>query len=297
MTLGTQISEAGQAVIRTPVANVGRELVAQLQQLLSAPFRVEIGTIADSTGARTTPFGALICVGGQPIAGGGVEAVVRTESVAVAIDATHTLDLDGLVGAYVRIAAAKAMTKTAPAPGNQVIEPTLGVIFAVDATVPLEDLAAELERLNKSTPSNHWPDAVVIATKGQIAYMAQWLGETKLNLLLPPSPDAFKRNIYPLYAVMMMSASDAGTFNLAMHMIIGQLIRWSPGYALAGSETILDDVPRTGINWTGYQYNLAGELQPVPREQYRDRMMPLRSFSLTPRGQTDSIASIDRERP
>ena len=206
--------------------------------------------------------------------------------------AADTLDLDGLVGAYVRIASAKAMIKTAPAPGNQAIEATLGVIFAIDATVPLEDLAAELERLNKSIPSDHWPDAVVIATKGQIAYMGQWLGDTKLNMLLPSSPGAAFYTAPPYYSVMMMSASGTGTFNLAMHMMIPQLSRWSEGFAVPGWETLLDDVPRTGINWTGYQHNLAGELRPVPRDQQRNNTLPLNSMTLTPRGGNDPLAAI-----
>jgi hypothetical protein len=89
--------------------------------------------------------------------------------VAVAFDVTHTLDLNGLAGAYDRIAAAKAMRKTAPGPGSQTIEPTLGVIFATDSTVPLEELADELERL------------VVVATKGQISSIrSKWSGPQKL---------------------------------------------------------------------------------------------------------------------
>jgi hypothetical protein len=66
-----------------------------------------------------------------------------------------------------------AMRKTAPSPGSQTIEPTLGVIFASDSTVPLDELADELERLNARTLSDQWVDLVVVATKGQISYSAQ----------------------------------------------------------------------------------------------------------------------------
>jgi len=51
----------------------------------------------------------------------------------------------------------------------------------------------------------------------------------------------------------------------------------------------LDGVPRQGITLTGYQYNLAGELRPVPREQYRDRAMPLHPSPYFPRAGRDAL--------
>jgi hypothetical protein len=292
-SLGDIIRAAGEAVIAAPPDQVGAALVAQLQRFMKEPYRIETGIIADSEGRRTEPFSVLICSGGRLIGADDGQAMPPTESVAAAFDVTHTLDLDGLAAAYSRVTAAKALKKTAPVPGNQTIEPTLGLIFAVDAAVPLEDLAAELVWLNARTPSDHWPDAVVIATKGQIAYMAKWLGDgSEPGLLLPPSPDAFRKTVFPYYALIMISASRAGTFNLTMHMLLAQLARWSPGYVLTGYETILDGVPRQGLIWAGYQYNLAGELRPVPRDHYNDRALPPRSVALFPRGATEPLAAM-----
>jgi hypothetical protein len=90
----------------------------------------------------------------------------------------------------------------------------------------------------------------------------------------------------------MISASRAGTFNLTMHMLLGQLARWSPGYVLTDYETILDGVPRQGLIWTGYQYNLAGELRPVPRDHYNDRALPPKSVALFPRGAKEPLAAM-----
>ncbi len=176
-SLGDIIRAAGEAVIAAPPDQVGGALVAQLRRLVKEPYRIETGIIADSEGRRTEPFSALICIGGRLIGADDGQSMLPTEYVAAAFDVTHTLDLNRLAAAYSRVAAAKALKKTAPVPGNQTIEPTLGLIFAVEAAVPLGALAAELERLNARTPSDHWPDAVVIATKGQIAYMAKWLGD------------------------------------------------------------------------------------------------------------------------
>jgi hypothetical protein len=239
------------------------------------------------------PFAALICNGGQPIAAAGEDALVPTESVAVAFDVTHTLDLNGLAGAYERIAAAKAMRKTAPAPGIQIIEPTLGVIFATDSTVPLEDLADELERLNARTLSDQWADMVVVATKGQISYSVQMVGSSKPDgVLLPPSPGIKDGAIFAFYAVMLISATGIETFNLAMHIALSHLVRWAPGYTTSGSETIMEGVSRQGISQTAYQFNLAGQLRPAPPEHYQGRSLPPTSVGLYPRGSKEPLAAM-----
>jgi hypothetical protein len=292
-SLGDIIRAAGHAVIAATSDRVGAKLMEELKELIRAPYRVAAGIIADSEGRRTEPFSALICLGGELIGADDGQTMLPTETIAAAVDVTHTLDLNGLAAAYSRVAAAKALKKTVPAPGNQTIEPTLGLIFSVDAAVPLEDLAAELERLNARTPSDHWPDAVVIATKGQIGYMAQWVGDkSELSLLLPPSPGALRKTVLPFYSVMMISASGVETFNLAMHMLLAQLARWSLGYVTPDYKTILDDVPRQGLIWTGYQHNLVGELRPVPRDQYDDRALPPKSVALFPRGGKEPLAAM-----
>lgn len=292
-SLGNIIRAAGEAVTAAPAERVGAALVTQLKELVPTPYRIETGIVVDSEGRRTEPLSVLICVGGQLVGADVGPAVVPTESVAAAFDVTHTLDLNGLAAAYSRVAAVKALKKTVPPPGNQTIEPTLGVVFAVDATVPLEDMAAELERLNARTPSDHWPDAVVIAIKGQIGYMVQWVGDQSVSsLLLPPSPGVSRKTLPSYYAVLMISASGAGTFNLAMHMLLGQLARWSPGSVSPEYLTVLDGVPRQALVWTGYQYNLAGELRPVPRERYNDRALPPKWVALIPRGAKAPAAAM-----
>src|SRR5262249_29090375 len=131
-TLGGRIRAAGKTIVAAHADQLGAVLAAQLQQIIAPPYRIETGAIADSEGRRSGPFAALVCKGGQPIAAAGADAVVPIESVAVIFDVIHTLDLESLAAAYERIAAAKAMRKTTPAPGLQTIEATLGVIFAVD---------------------------------------------------------------------------------------------------------------------------------------------------------------------
>lgn len=291
MTLGNQIACAGQLVIAAPANLVGPTLVAQLLPFVTAPYRLETGTVVDSHGNESERFAALVCIDGPPI-GDGARTAVPIESVAAAIDVSYTLDLNGLASAYSRVAAVKAMKKTESAPGLNTTEATLGIVFAVDATAPFESLAAELERLNARTPSDHWVDAVVIAAKGQIAYMIQWVGDKSLSLLLPPAPGASLKTAFPYYSVMTISASGAGTFNLAMHMLLGHMARCSQGYILPGYETILENVQRHCVVVTGYWYDRMGELRPVPRNQYNDRALPAKSVALYPRGRKEPLAAM-----
>ncbi len=284
---------AGEAFIAAPADQTSAVLADKLSEIFGGPYRYEPGVIADADGTRSAPLSVLVWKGGQPIGDGSGQAIVPAEEVASILDVTHTLDLDSLVASYARVSAAKAMSKTGPAPGSTTIEGTLGVIFAVDSAVPLEELANELERLNENTHSDFWPDAVAVATKGQVAYMAQMLGDSgEPGLLLPPTPGTAMKMAVPYYAKMMISASGTGTFNLAMHMMLAQLARCSPGYRLDGFETVLEGVPRQGLIQTTYQYNLAGELKPVPRSLIRESAMPPKSVALYPRGGKEQLGDM-----
>jgi len=98
--------------------------------------------------------------------------------------------------------------------------------------------------------------------------------------------------IYAYYAVMLISSTGTETFNLAMHSVVAQLARWSSGYVIPGHDTILEGVPRHGITWTGYQYDLSGQLRPVPPEHYQGRSLPPKSVSLYPRGSKEPLAAM-----
>src|ERR1700741_2035518 len=95
-TLGDRIRVAGQAIIAAPADLLSTVLADQLQQIITPPYRIEAGAIADNHGRMAGPFGALICNGGQPIGDARDQSVVPTESAAVAFDVTHSLDLNGL---------------------------------------------------------------------------------------------------------------------------------------------------------------------------------------------------------
>jgi len=56
--------------------------------------------------------------------------------------------------------------------------------------------------------------------------------------------------------------------------LIGHLAFFSPGAQLPNYQHLLEGMPDFGITKGGFQFNLAGELVPVPRQFYNDRYMP-----------------------
>jgi hypothetical protein len=125
---------------------------------------------------------------------------IDADRLACAIDVTQTLDLDGLRRAYERIVQAKTLKKSPAARDVTHTTITFGVIFAVAATVPLEHLADELDRLNRQTPDAHWPDMVVVASHGLISYAVQFPGEAAVSgQWLPPADGALANYVPATY--------------------------------------------------------------------------------------------------
>lgn len=55
---------------------------------------------------------------------------------------------------------------------------------------------------------------------------------------------------------------------------------FSPGVKLPNWDQVLEGAPKEGMILTGYQYNLSGNLMPVPRQFYNDRYIPPRPFQI-----------------
>jgi hypothetical protein len=68
--------------------------------------------------------------------------------------------------------------------------------------------------------------------------------------------------------------------------------RWAPRDVLPDYNTIMDGVSRQGVTWTGYQYDLSGQLRPVPPEHYQGRSLPPKYVGLYPRGSKEPLAAI-----
>jgi hypothetical protein len=213
---------------------------------------------------------------------------IEADRLACAIDVTHALDLQTFREAYARIAQAKTLKKSPAAQGVMQTTITYGVIFAVAASVPLEHLADELDRLNRQTPNAQWPDMVVVASQGLITYAAQFPGEPTISgQWMPPAEGALAAYVPAIFVVMIIKPGGVYTFNQMMHTILSHLWIFLPGAALPDRDAIIKGVPNNALTQNGYQYNLGGELRPVPLDQVQGRMLPQPPFLVQdPKGET-----------
>ena len=183
------------------------------------------------------------------------------------------MDLERLRAAYTRIADAKLLKKPSVQRRDGVDQTTvtLGIIFAMDASVPIEALAEDLECLNGRTPDCQWVDMVAIMSKGIINYGVQFPGDGISGDLLPPVEGALNSPSPPIYVIMLIHPTGEYSFNKMCSYVVAHLSLFSPVAALPYFKDVLDGSPASSITLCGYQYNVRGDLLPVPRQFYSDR--------------------------
>ena len=115
---------------------------------------------------------------------------------------------------------------------------------------------------------------VAVSSTGSIHYAVQFPGESLSSDYLPPAEGALTGFTPPMYVVLVLRPTGVHTFNKMTAFLIAHLAIFSPGAKLPNWSHILDGAPRTAITISGYQYNLKGELLPVPRQFYNDRHLP-----------------------
>jgi hypothetical protein len=139
----------------------------------------------------------------------------------------------------------------------------MGVIFSVNSSVPLEKLAEELEQLNKKHSYRHRVDMVVVLTRGTITFACQFPYKP-LGDWLPPA-----RNVVanvPMYVHIIAKSHAAFSLNRMCAVLFPYLFFFSPGTKLPPYREILEGSPKIGMTIAPYQFNLKGELVPVPTQ-------------------------------
>ncbi|MGO9930443.1 MAG: hypothetical protein ACLPV8_01300 [Steroidobacteraceae bacterium] len=245
---------------------------AAIRQFLPAPFVIGSKDMVDHEGKRVPATASTIYL--SPTAAGAAESDdIPADSVAVAIDARETMDLESFRSAYTKVAAAKAL-KLRPLRAD----PTdpgviMGIVFALRATAPMEDFAAALEALNATTPSERWPDAIVFAATGVINYAVQFPGEKVSGNWLIAKSEYASGTTPPFYIPIVVCPTGPYAFDKMLLLICGR-VRTSSSSVIPEWDAIQAEIPPNVIIWSGYQYNLKGELKAVPRDQYEDRSIP-----------------------
>jgi hypothetical protein len=282
MILSDRARIIGQKINDAAGANLGSELNAGVAEFVGWPFVVSTGRVEDVVG-KTTPHFA--CVVHTAANGSPASDVIAADNAAVVIDVIENMGVDEFRVAYERIAQAKRLQKS-PAPNlkkTAVATLTLTMIFAQRAGVSLEVLAEELQRLNESRPHEDWPDMIAVSGVGVISFACQFPGHPKLGDIFPPAEKGL-RALPPWYVIVTMRPTLEGTFNKLVAFIAGYATIFSPGAKVPNFTLLLEDVCSNMVTLGGYQYNLAGELKPVPRQFYADRYIPPLPIRIKDRG-------------
>lgn len=146
----------------------------------------------------------------------------------------------------------------------------------------MEEFVSALEALNAETSSEQWPDAVVFGEIGVINYAVQFPGEQISGNWLISKKGYAAGAAPPFYVVSVICPTGLQTFYKMLLLILGR-IRASTKSPIQEWDAIASQIPSTAIVAAGYQYNLEGELRPVPRDQYEDRAVPRPVFHITDR--------------
>jgi len=275
MGLSQEIHDASEEVASATGVTLPEILNRTLGRLLGLPFEVTSGRVIDRDGNKTETFASVVYAVSEDGRAPDPHAIPADAAAAV-VDACEDLDLEKFRAAYGRIAQAKRLKKSVASRLKEIPNTTitLGIIFALRSALPLEDFAEELDRLNTQTPSQDRPDMVVVASTGAVHFAVQFPGESLSGDFLPPAEGALAAFTPPIYIVIVMRPTGAYTFNKMLAFLIAHLSIFSPGANLPACAQILEGVPQHAVTISGYQYNLSGDLLPVPRQFYNDRYLP-----------------------
>src|SRR5258708_32866992 len=273
MTLSDRARIIGQRIHDAARADLVRELSVGMAEVVGWPYSVSSGRVRDATGNTTASFD---CVVHTATSDNISPDVIASDNTAVVIDVLEEMGLDEFRAAYERIAEAKRLEKS-PAPklkGTGAATGTVTMIFDQKASVSLEALATEFQRMNESRPSKEWPDMIAVSGVGLISFACQFPGHSKLGDIFPPDEEGLRNSLPSWYVLLTMTPTLEGTFNKMVAFVAGYAAVFSPGATVPNFTMLLEGVNPNMVTLTGYQYNLASELKPVPRQFYADRYLP-----------------------
>ena len=209
--------------------------------------------------------------------------LISSNRVACVFHVVHTLTTEELKEGYRRIGAVKRLRQFSPKPAGPLNDVPLGVIFCIDSASPLETIAQDVIELNKRIPSTEWPDMIVVLQRGTVNYAVQFEGD-KIggDFLLPNRTDV---PVFPLYVHVFARALGLHSLNRLFGFLFLHLQTFSPGVKLPNREAV-QDISMLGMTLGAYQFNLKGQLVPVPDEMRTDKGAGLRNlpFRIETRG-------------
>jgi hypothetical protein len=263
---------------RLPDSDVGVLLNDFFHRYLHWPYRATAGVVVDPAGMESGHLDSLIYTSTNDL------ERVQADALACAVKTHTNLSIEGLRASYAAIAQVKGLTKS-PLPKSAakvpVADATMGIIFAADSSLSLEQIGIELQELNKNHPHQNWADMVVVLSKGLVCYGCQFPFQA-LGDWLPPARGVAMRGA--MYIHIVAKAHGPMALNRMCALLFYYLYLFSPGTALPPYKEILEGVPATAMAIDAYQANLSGQLVPVTIEQRVD-VFPLGFSVLTDDGE------------
>ena len=268
-TISADIRAAAARMVadsRIPGSSLGRLLNVFLSEHIPWPYLAGPGNAFDSTGTESSKFESLIYTSPDAV------ERVPADNLACAVDVHENLSLERLGESYGKIARVKTLAKaTIPtvSQGIPVADATMGIIFARDSDAPIEALAEELARLNGKHSYRVWPDMIVVLSRGTVNLACQ-IPYKPLGDFLPPGRGVAHRAA--MYIHVFARAHAAFALNKMCAVLFPYLYLFQPGVGLPPYQGILKDMPTTGMPIGAFQFNLKGDLVPVPTSMRFDEL-------------------------
>lgn len=267
--LSEQIRSAASQMVadsHLPGSRLGTLLNVFLGQYLPWPYHACPGKAFDSTGTESLEFESMVYISQGAI------GRVPADNLACAFDVHQKLGLQQLRQSYKKIAVLKSLAKSSVptvSEGVPVADATMGIIFAIDSDIPIETLAEEVSQLNREHSYRVWTDMVVVLTRGTINLACQ-IPYRPLGDFLPPARNVAHRTA--MYIHIFARSHAAFALNKMCAILFPYLYLFHPGVGSPPYQKILKDMPSTGMSIAAFQFNLKGDLVPVPTSMRFDEL-------------------------
>ena len=279
-SVAIQIHSAAQSLLKRmsiPGADLAECLNSTLNQFLTWPFSGGSAYITDTEGTNAS-FDTVIFTHSETDSEEQL-LKINVDRTACVIHVIESFSQEKLYEAYENIGVFKRLKRTSiPEIGTPINTTPIGVIFAVDSTVPIEKIAELMILQNRNHPSREWPDMVAVLTHGTVNYAVQFHGGPIEGDFLLPSIKS--PQVMPMYVHVFGRGLGLYSMNKMCAFLFMHLLTFSPGTKLPIADVVLKGVSPSGITLGAYQFNLAGELVPVPDEIYLGRVLPPLPFRI-----------------
>src|SRR3974390_550257 len=185
-SVSSELQSAAEQIVadsQFPNGDVGVLLNIFFHRYLHWPYRATSGVVFDSAGSESARIDSLIYTSTNDL------ERVPADALACAIKAHTNLGIEELRASYATIAQVKGLEKS-PLPKTAaktpVADATMGIIFATDSSLSLEQIGEALQELNKNHSHQNWVDMVVVLSKGLVCYCCQFPFQS-LGDFLPPA--------------------------------------------------------------------------------------------------------------